>query len=73
MKKTIPDLFEESLKKFHDNILIWEKRDGKYEGIPYHEVHKRVYQFSSGLMKLGIKKGDRVALLAEGRSEWLSI
>lgn len=71
MKRTIPDLFEESQKKFHDNILIWEKREKEYEGITYHEIHKRVYQFAIGLMDLGIKKGDRVALLAEGRSEWL--
>jgi long-chain acyl-CoA synthetase len=73
MKRTIPDLFEESVKKYHNNVLVWEKpiNSNKYEGISYSSIHEKVYQFSIGLMDLGLKKGDRVALLAEGRSEWL--
>ena len=73
MKRTIPDLFEESVKKYQNNILVWEKPvdSKKYEGLSYSTIQERVYQFSIGLMELGLKKGDRVALLAEGRSEWL--
>lgn len=71
MKRTIPDLFEESVHKYQDNPLIWEKSNGKYQSISYQEIHRRVYGFAIGLMELGFKKGDRVALLAEGRSEWL--
>jgi long-chain acyl-CoA synthetase len=73
MKKTIPDLFEESVKQFKNNVLVWEKPAGskKYEGLTYEQIHHDVYNFSIGLMELGLKKGDRVALLAEGRSEWL--
>ena len=73
MKRTIPDLFEESVKKYQNNILVWEKPidSKKYEGLSYSTIHEKVYQFSIGLMELGLKKGDRVALLAEGRSEWL--
>jgi long-chain acyl-CoA synthetase len=73
MKKTIPDLFEESVKRFKNNVLVWEKPAGakKYEGIPYEQIHNDVYNFGIGLLELGLQKGDRVALLAEGRSEWL--
>ncbi len=73
MKKTIPDLFEESTKKYADNILVWEKPplSKDYKGISYKDIKNKVYNFSIGLMELGLKKGDRVALLAEGRSEWL--
>jgi len=71
MKRTIPDLFEQSVSKYSNNVLVWEKISKKYEGISYDEIHKRVYDFGIGLMELGLSKGDRLALLAEGRSEWL--
>ena len=71
MKRTIPDLFEQSVSKYSNNVLVWEKVSKKYEGISYDEIHKRVYDFAIGLMDLGLVKEDRLALLAEGRSEWL--
>ena len=71
MKKTIPYLFEDSVKKFPNNVFVWEKVNKKYEGLTYSDIHKSVYDFGIGLMDLGLQKGDRVALLAEGRSEWL--
>ena len=71
MNRTIPDLFEESVKKYSNNVLVWEKNSSKYEGIKYRDIHDRVYNFGIGLMELGVIKGDRLALLAEGRSEWL--
>ena len=69
--KTIPGLFEESVSKFPDNPLIWEKKEGKYQPMTYKEVRQRVYHFAAGLIDMGIEAGDHVALLAEGRSEWL--
>ncbi len=69
--KTIPALFEGSVKKFPDNILVWEKTKDKYQGITFSQIHSKVHRLAAGLLNLGIQKGDRVALLAEGRSEWL--
>jgi long-chain acyl-CoA synthetase len=69
--KTIPQLFEESVDKYSANPLILEKENGKYRPQTYKEIKERVYNVAAGLIKLGIKQGDRVVLLAEGRSEWL--
>ena len=71
MKLTIPMMFEESVKKFPNNILMLEKIDGKYSGTTYKEMHKLIYNFSAGLLKLGLKKGDRAALISEGRNDWV--
>lgn len=68
---TIPHLYEHSVKLYSANPLIYEKQDGKYEEISYKETRNRVNNFACGLIKLGIEKGDRVALISEGRSEWL--
>ena len=69
--KTIPGLFEGSVAKFPENALVWEKMDGTYQKITFSEIKNRVYNLAAALIKLGIRKGDRVALLSEGRSEWL--
>jgi long-chain acyl-CoA synthetase len=69
--KTIPQLFEGSVAKYSDNVLVWEKENGQYKGISFTEIKKHVYRFATGLMILGVEKGDRVALLSEGSSEWL--
>ena len=68
---TIPQLFENSVKRYSANPLIYEKVNGNYKEISYQEVQNKVYNFSCGLMNLGIEKEDRVALISEGRSEWL--
>jgi long-chain acyl-CoA synthetase len=69
-EKTLPGLFEESVKKFPDNILIWENKTGRYEGTTYTEAYHRVLAFTAGLQAMGMQKGDRVALISEGRKDW---
>jgi long-chain acyl-CoA synthetase len=69
--KTIPELFKESVAKYGNNILIYEKQNGPYKGFTYKEIDQQVKTLAAGLYKHGLRKGDRVALLAEGRTEWL--
>ncbi len=71
MMKTIPELFEGSVTKYPNNVLVWEKENGTYKGISFSEIKERVYRFAAGLMALGVEKRDRIALLSEGSSEWL--
>lgn len=68
---TIPALFEDSVSKFGDHIFLRQKVSDHYEGSTYLEIRKQVYDFGAGLMSLGIQKGDRIALLSEGRNEWV--
>ena len=70
-QRTIPQLFETSVERYGNNILLWEKREEKYEGTTYRACRDMVYQFAAGLLGLGIQKGDRVALIAEGRNDWV--
>lgn len=70
-ERTIVQLFEDSVNMYADNILMWEKKTDQYEGTTYKELQQSVYNFAAGLMALGIQKGDRIALIAEGRNEWV--
>ena len=69
--RTLPQLFEDSVKKYSKNILMWEKTGIKYEGTTYEEMNKMVHQFAAGLIATGIKHGDRIALISEGRNDWV--
>ena len=70
-QRSIPAMFEESVRKYPNNILMWEKKNAKYEGLTYKEMQKLVYAFAAGLIRLGIEKGDRLALISEGRNYWV--
>ena len=68
---TIPQLFAFSVERFSSNTLLWEKKGAAYEGITYLNVSNSVNCVAAGLLKIGVEKGDKIALLSEGRSEWL--
>ncbi|MBE9467579.1 MAG: AMP-binding protein [Bacteroidetes bacterium] len=68
---TIIQLFEESVNKYSDNPLLWEKTSNEFESISYKETQKLVYEFAAGLLSLGVQKKDKIALLCEGRNNWI--
>jgi long-chain acyl-CoA synthetase len=69
--KSLINFFEENVDKYSNNPYIWEKQDGEYRSTTYAEMRELVYQFAAGMMTIGVTKGDRLALLAEGRAWWV--
>lgn len=69
--KTIIELFETAVANYPDNIYLWEKSDGKYKGTSYKETREKVLNLAAGLIQMGMKKGDRSGLIADGRNDWI--
>jgi len=69
--RTIPSFFEAYVERYNNNVLMWEKKDGPYQGLTYGEMRTLVHRFAGGLLSLGLNPGDRVALLSEGRNYWV--
>ena len=69
--KTIVELLEVSARKYANNQYLLEKKADKYEAITYKETKEQAYRVAAGFLALGIKKGDRVALLSEARTDWV--
>ncbi len=69
--KTLIDLFENCVNQYSDNVFLLEKKNNKYIGSTFKEIHEKVYQFGAGLIEMGLQKGDRIALFAEGRNDWV--
>jgi len=70
-KKTIIDLFNECVSKYAENPFLWE-RDTEFRPTSYRETQVLVHRFGGGLLDLGLKKGERIALLSEGCNAWIT-
>jgi len=66
----IPDLFNESLSRNPDRNVFYENKGGKWVSMTYREAADRIELIAFGLRRLGLTKGDRVAIQSENRSEW---
>ncbi len=71
MKKTIIDLFETSTKLYPSNTFLLEKVGKAFTPTTYAQVKEQVYRLGAGLQALGVKKGENMALLSEGRNMWI--
>ena len=71
MKKTLVDLFEDSVRKYPNNTFLLEKKGKEFAPTTYAQVKNEVYRLGAGLQALGVKKGDTMALLSEGRNLWI--
>jgi long-chain acyl-CoA synthetase len=70
-QRTLPQLFEDSVARFSDKVMMLEKKTDAYEGTTYAQMRERVHLFAAGLVSLGIRPGDRMSLIADGRNDWV--
>ena len=69
--KTIIQFFEECVEKHTSNPFLWEKKTDQFEPFTYVQTKEQVTRFAAGLLQLGVKSDDKVALLSEGRNDWI--
>lgn len=71
--ETITGMLDALLDKYSGGtrpILMW-KASGAYTGITYGEFGRWVDEIAAGLAALGVREGDRVAIISENRPEWV--
>ncbi len=68
---TIIDFVEKYTHRFAQNVFLREKVDGKWEETTFEQTRNQAYRIAAGLMALGVEKGDKVALISEGRNMWI--
>ena len=69
-KKTIIELFNECVAKYGENPFLWE-RETAFRSTSYKATQFLVHRLAGGIMDLGLKKGERMALLSEGCNAWI--
>jgi long-chain acyl-CoA synthetase len=68
---TLCHLFLYSCRRFQKPDRMMVKADGAWKPISTEEFETSVRRLSLGFQDLGLKPGDRVALLSENRPEWV--
>ena len=72
--KTIPELFyflTNEYRKGKTRPVFMHKVSGKYVNISYDELRTETENFANGLAALGVKRDNKVAIIAENRPEWV--
>jgi long-chain acyl-CoA synthetase len=63
-------LVELHAKERPSRACVKHKREGRWQDVPWTELARRVRDVSDGLAALGIRPGDRVAVIGDTNLEW---
>jgi long-chain acyl-CoA synthetase len=69
MAETLARLFRHTVSYDKPDAVL-TKSGGRYQAIPSAELYRRVARLHLSLKNVGIRAGDRCALLSENRWEW---
>jgi long-chain acyl-CoA synthetase len=67
---TLNQLFLDAVQKYRRPDAMQVKRNGRFEPISHDTIAERVRRTALGLEEIGIRSGDRIAILSENRPEW---
>lgn len=59
-----------SCETFATKTALMHKTDGQYRRISYRSLRDSVIMLAGELLRMGVKSGDRVALISDSRPEW---
>src|SRR3954463_5581823 len=69
--RSLPAMFFQVARQRAERPFLWVKRDRQYQPLSWVDAADRVGRLARGLVALGLQPGDRVALVAENRPEWV--
>ena len=67
---SVPGLCLDAVLRHGKSDALSHREDGKWINVPAEDFVERVRNTALGLAALGIRPGDRIALLSENRPEW---
>ncbi|WP_136525310.1 AMP-dependent synthetase/ligase [Geomonas ferrireducens] len=69
--RSIPDLLRHQATKQDARLAVKFRKQGNWVTLSYAQFYNRALMVARGLRKLGIKPGDKVAILSENRAGWI--
>jgi len=69
---TLPKLLKQQAEKFgHSKHALREKDYGIWQSFTWQEYYDHVKYFCLGMVSLGLKRDDKVAIIGDNRPEWI--
>jgi long-chain acyl-CoA synthetase len=69
--QTLVEVYERAVRRYPKPDTLNYKSNGAWRTISANEMQQRARWIALGLHSLGVRRGDRVALLSESRVEWV--
>ena len=71
-KTTIINFVEKYTHEYSELTFLREKVNGIWTETSFRETREEAHRIGAGLHQLGLKKGDKVSLLSQGRNLWIT-
>ncbi|MEO0105823.1 MAG: long-chain fatty acid--CoA ligase [candidate division WOR-3 bacterium] len=68
---SIYEFFLSAVKRYPGRIALQYKSEGQWKTMVYQELADKISRLAGALVDMGIKKGDKVAILSYNRPEWV--
>ncbi len=68
--RNLVQVFEDQVARRGDATALTFKRNGSWQTMSWKELGRRVRDVADGLASLGVRAGDRIAVLGETNVEW---
>jgi long-chain acyl-CoA synthetase len=68
---TLPRLLLNNAERLADRVALREKEFGIWQTFTWRQFADHVRDFALGLHALGMRRGDRIAIIGDNRPEWL--
>jgi long-chain acyl-CoA synthetase len=66
-----PDMLRSNAKKIGGKLALKYRKQGTFVTLTYAAYYERAMMVARGLGKMGVKPGDRIAILSENRAGWV--
>ncbi len=71
MYRSVPDMLRSNAREFSSRLALKYRKQGAFVTLTYAAYYERALMVSRGLGKMGVKQGDRIAVLSENRAGWV--
>jgi long-chain acyl-CoA synthetase len=69
-QQTVCHKFLETAEKYSNRLAVMHKRGGRWNELDWAAYRTLVQSIAAGFQTLGVRKGDRIAILSNTRLEW---
>ncbi len=70
---TLAQAFDHQARKYAERVFVRQKRDKVWCDSSWRKIAVAAARLRSGLIRLGVKSGDRVAILSENSPQWVIV
>lgn len=72
VRHTIAHMYQERVRLSGDGVSYYYPENGRYHPVTWNQAYQTISELALGMWALGLRHGDRVAIISNSRHEWHS-